>query len=51
MWQSIGDAIKIFLEKHLIPTVIAVVSAIVALVVLPSDYIDSFYCFMYAINQ
>lgn len=38
MWQSIGDAIKIFLEKHLIPTVIAVVSAIVALVVLPSDY-------------
>lgn len=38
MPDSIGEALKIFLEKHLVPTVISVVAAIVALLVLPTDY-------------
>lgn len=38
MPDSIGEALKVFLEKHLVPTVISVVAAIVALLVLPADY-------------
>ena len=38
MPDSIGEALKVFLEKHLVPTVISVVAAIVALLVLPTDY-------------
>lgn len=38
MWEALGESAKIFIEKHLIPTVIAVVAAIVALLILPSDY-------------
>lgn len=37
MPDSIGEALKVFLEKHLTPTVISVVAAIVALLVLPAD--------------
>lgn len=37
MWNAIGEALKIFLEKHLIPTVISVVAAIVVFLVLPAD--------------
>ena len=28
MWNAVGEALKIFLEKHLIPTTISIVSAI-----------------------
>ncbi len=38
MWDAIGQALKVFFEKHLIPTVISIVSAIVLLLVLPSNY-------------
>lgn len=37
MPDSIGEALKVFLEKHLVPTIISVVAAIVALLVLPAD--------------
>lgn len=38
MHDIICEALKIFLERHLVPTVISVVVAIVALLVLPADY-------------
>lgn len=38
MWEAIGQAIKIFIEKHLIPTVISVVIAISSFLILPTDY-------------
>lgn len=38
MHDIIGEALKIFLERHLVPTVISAVAAIVALLVLPADY-------------
>lgn len=38
MWNAIGEALKIFLEKHLIPTTISIVSAIAAYLLLPSDF-------------
>ena len=38
MLDNVGEALKIFLEGHLIPTVISVVAAIAALLLLPSDY-------------
>ena len=38
MWEAIGQAIKTFVEKHLIPTVISVVVAISSFLILPSDY-------------
>ena len=38
MWEAIGQAIKTFVEKHLIPTVISVVVAITSFLILPSDY-------------
>ena len=38
MWEAIGQAIKTFVEKHLIPTVISVVIAIASFLVLPADY-------------
>lgn len=38
MWSAIAEALKIFLEKHLIPTVISFVVAIVVLLKLPEEY-------------
>lgn len=38
MWNAIGESLKIFIEKHLIPTVVSVVVAILAFLVLPADY-------------
>lgn len=38
MWEAIGQAISVFVEKHLIPTVISVVVAIASFLVLPADY-------------
>ena len=38
MWESVGEALKVFVEKHLVPTVISVVAAIIVLLILPSDY-------------
>lgn len=38
MWNAIGEALKIFLEKHLIPTAISFVISIITLIKLPKDY-------------
>lgn len=38
MWNAIVEFCKVFAEKHLIPSVISIVGAIVALVFIPSDY-------------
>lgn len=38
MWEAIGQAIKIFVEKHLIPTVLSVVVAILSFLVLEPDF-------------
>lgn len=38
MWDAIGQAIKTFVEKHLIPTVISAVISIASFLVLPTDY-------------
>lgn len=38
MWDAVGESLKVFFEKHLIPTVIAIVSAIIAVLMLPSDF-------------
>lgn len=38
MWEAIGEALKIFLEKHFIPTIISTVMAIIALLLVPTDY-------------
>ena len=39
MWEAIGQAIKTFVEKHLIPTVISVVIAISSFLILPTDFL------------
>ena len=38
MWEALGQAIKTFVEKHLIPTVISAVLAISSFLILPSDF-------------
>lgn len=38
MFDGLGEALKVFLEKHLMPTVISIVTAIIALLALPQDY-------------
>lgn len=38
MREKLIDSLNIFLEKHLIPTVISVVAAIVAVLFLPNEY-------------
>ena len=38
MWEAIGQAIKTFVEKHLIPTVISVIIAISSFLILPTDF-------------
>ena len=38
MWEAIGQAIKTFVEKHLIPTVISVVLAISSFLILPPNF-------------
>lgn len=38
MWEAIGQAIKTFVEKHLIPTVISVVVALTSFLILPADF-------------
>lgn len=38
MWDAIGNTAKIFLEKHFIPTVIAIVGAIALFLFLPEDF-------------
>ena len=37
MWEAIGQAIKVFIEKYMIPTVLSVVIAIGSILLLPSD--------------
>ena len=37
MWNAVSGALKVFFEKHLIPTVISIVLAIVAFLLLPAD--------------
>ena len=37
MWSAIGESLKVFLEKHLIPTVISIVVAILTFLMLPDD--------------
>lgn len=37
MWEAIGESLKIFVEKHLVPTIISVVAAILAFLFLPDD--------------
>lgn len=38
MWNAIVEFCKVFAEKHLIPSVISVTGAIIALIFIPSDY-------------
>lgn len=38
MWNAIGESLKVFFEKHLIPTIISLVSALVAFLLLPLDH-------------
>lgn len=38
MWEAIGQAIQVFVEKHLIPTVISIVISIASFLVLPANY-------------
>ena len=38
MWSAIVEFCKVFAEKHLIPSVISIVGAIVSLIFIPSDY-------------
>ena len=38
MWEAIGQAIKTFVDKHLIPTVISVVVALTSFLILPADF-------------
>lgn len=38
MWNAIGESLKVFFEKHLIPAVISIVLAIAAILLLPNDY-------------
>ena len=37
MWSAIGESLKVFVEKHLIPTVISIVAAILAFLMLPDN--------------
>lgn len=38
MWESLGEAIKIFLEKHLIPTILSLISGTIVILVTPKDF-------------
>ena len=38
MWNAIVEFCKVFAEKHLIPSVISIVGAIISLIFIPSDY-------------
>ena len=38
MWNAIGESLKVFFEKHLIPTVVSIVLAILMMLVLPNNY-------------
>jgi len=38
MWEAIGESLKVFVEKHLVPTVSSVVVAILAVLLLPDEY-------------
>ena len=38
MWSAVGDALRVFFEKHLFPTVISIVVAIAVFLILPADY-------------
>lgn len=38
MWNAIVEFCKVFAEKHLIPSVLSIVGAIIALIFIPSDY-------------
>lgn len=57
MWNTIAAAIKTFLEKHFIPTLIAIVFMVLALLITPNDFWiyeklgKSFYClFSFALS-
>lgn len=38
MWEALGESVKIFIDKHLIPTVISGVIAFSTLLILPDNY-------------
>lgn len=38
MWDALGDSLKIFIEKHLIPSVISLVAGIVSILILPDGF-------------
>lgn len=38
MWTAIGGFLKVFAEKHLIPTIVSISGAIIAILYLPYDY-------------
>ena len=38
MWEKLVESLNIFLEKHLVPTVISIVTAISAILFLPNEY-------------
>lgn len=38
MWESLGGAIKVFFEKHLIPTILSLVLGTIVLLVTPKDF-------------
>ena len=38
MWNAIVEFCRVFAEKHLIPSVVSIVGAIVTLIFIPSDY-------------
>ena len=39
VWEALGSAIRIFIEKHLIPFIASIVIAIIALAVTPTDFL------------
>lgn len=38
MWESLGDVIKVFFDKHLIPTILSLVLGTVVLLITPKDF-------------
>lgn len=37
MWEALGNAIKIFIEKHLIPSIVSIAAGITTVLILPDD--------------
>ena len=38
MWNTLGEVLKVFVEKHLVPTVMAVVGALAGILLLPENF-------------